>query len=47
MFLAAEKLHAAEALRIGLIDAVADDPVAVAMEWITRRTAEGMRPESF
>jgi hypothetical protein len=26
MFLAAEKLHAAEALRCRLIDAIADDP---------------------
>jgi enoyl-CoA hydratase/carnithine racemase len=31
MFAAAEKLHAAEALRIGLVDAVADDPVALAL----------------
>ncbi len=30
MFLAAEKLHAREALRVGLIDAIADDPVAEA-----------------
>jgi enoyl-CoA hydratase len=30
MFLAAEKLHAAEALHIGLVDAVVDDPVAEA-----------------
>src|SRR3954471_23441613 len=30
MFLAAEKLHAADALRIGLIDEIADDPVAAA-----------------
>jgi enoyl-CoA hydratase/carnithine racemase len=30
MFLAAEKLHASEAQRIGLVDAVADDPVAEA-----------------
>jgi enoyl-CoA hydratase/carnithine racemase len=31
MFLAAEKLHAREALRYGLIDAVADDPLAAAL----------------
>ncbi len=30
MFLAAEKLHAADALRYGLVDAIADDPVAAA-----------------
>lgn len=30
MFVAAEKIHAAEALRIGLVDAVAEDPVAEA-----------------
>jgi len=31
MFLAAEKLHAEEALRFGLIDAVADDPLTAAI----------------
>jgi enoyl-CoA hydratase len=31
MFLAAEKLHAQEALRIGLVDSVADDPVKTAI----------------
>ncbi|HXE91083.1 MAG TPA: enoyl-CoA hydratase/isomerase family protein [Terriglobales bacterium] len=31
MFVAAEKLHAAEALRIGLVDALAEDPVALAL----------------
>jgi enoyl-CoA hydratase/carnithine racemase len=31
MFLAAEKLHAARALQIGLVDAIADDPVASAL----------------
>ena len=35
MFVAAEKLHAAEALRIGLVDAVAEDPVAEAVERIS------------
>ena len=34
MFLAAEKIHAAEALRIGLVDAVAEDPVAEAVRRI-------------
>ncbi len=32
MFLAAEKVHAAQALGMGLIDAIADDPVAAAVE---------------
>ena len=32
MFLAAEKLHASEALRYQLIDAIADDPLAVALQ---------------
>jgi enoyl-CoA hydratase/carnithine racemase len=36
MFLAAEKLHAVEALRIGLVDAIADDPVEAAMRQIQR-----------
>lgn len=31
MFLAAEKLHAREALRYGLVDAVTDDPLALAL----------------
>jgi len=31
MFLAAEKLHATRALQIGLVDAIADDPVAAAL----------------
>ena len=31
MFLAAEKLHAARALEIGLVDTIADDPVAAAL----------------
>jgi len=32
MLVAAEKIHASEALRIGLVDAVAEDPVASARE---------------
>ena len=31
MFIAAEKIHAAHALRYGLVDAVADDPIAAAI----------------
>ena len=31
MFLASEKLHATEALRYGLVDALADDPVTAAL----------------
>ena len=34
MFLAAEKLHATAALQIGLVDAIADDPVAKALECV-------------
>jgi len=37
MFLAAEKLHAAAALQIGLVDAIADDPVAAALAMQTGR----------
>jgi enoyl-CoA hydratase len=33
MFLAAEKVHAAQALRIGLVDALADDPLAAALSF--------------
>lgn len=33
MLVAAEKLHATEALRIGLVDAVVDDPVGEAVKW--------------
>lgn len=32
MFVAAEKFHAHEALQIGLVDAVVDDPIAFAMQ---------------
>jgi enoyl-CoA hydratase/carnithine racemase len=32
MFLAAEKLHARDALRCGLVDAIADDPLAAALD---------------
>src|SRR5215471_12135831 len=34
MFVAAEKLHAAQALRIGLVDAVAEDPIAEAVKCV-------------
>ena len=32
MFLAAEKLHAPQALHVGLVDAIVEDPLAVALE---------------
>jgi enoyl-CoA hydratase/carnithine racemase len=35
MFLAAEKVHASQALQIGLVNAVAQDPLGVALEGIT------------
>lgn len=35
MFLAAEKIHAKEALRIGLIDAIADDPISSAIAFLS------------
>lgn len=41
MFVAAEKLHAAEALRIGLIDQIAADPVAAASRYLTRGMHKG------
>ena len=34
MFLAAEKLHVEQALRIGLIDKIADNPVQTALEFV-------------
>jgi enoyl-CoA hydratase/carnithine racemase len=40
MFLAAEKLHATEALRCGLVDALADDPVAAALAF-AQHSAQG------
>jgi len=43
MFLAAEKLHAAQALRTGLVDAVAEDPVAAVLERIRQRDTEARR----
>ena len=36
VFLTAEKLHVGEALRIGLIDDVADDPIRAALQHIVR-----------
>jgi enoyl-CoA hydratase len=40
MFVAAEKLHAAEALRIGLVDAVVEDPLAEAVRRILDSTLD-------
>ncbi len=37
MFLAAEKLHAPQALQAGLVDAIADDPLAAALEPMSRK----------
>jgi enoyl-CoA hydratase/carnithine racemase len=37
MFLAAEKLHARDALRYGLIDAIADDPLMAALDYADNR----------
>jgi len=37
MFLAAEKVHAAKALEIGLVDAVADEPVLACLDRITTK----------
>ena len=34
LFVAAEKINAARALEIGLVDAIADDPVAEALRWL-------------
>ena len=39
MFVAAEKVHAAHALRYGLVDRVSDDPVAEALRCIQHRPA--------
>jgi enoyl-CoA hydratase len=36
MLVAAEKVHANEALQIGLVDVIANDPVAEAVHWIDR-----------
>ena len=43
MFVAAEKLHAAQALRIGLVDVVAEDPVAAVLGRIHRGDTEAQR----
>jgi enoyl-CoA hydratase len=34
MFLAAEKIHAEQAMRIGLVEAVVPDPLHTAIEWV-------------
>ena len=44
MFVAAEKLDATEALQVGLVDAVADDPVAEAVRRITFSPSEREMP---
>jgi len=44
MFLAAEKLHATEAFRIGLVDAVVGDPVAEAIQRSRQPTAFSTQP---
>jgi len=41
MFIAAEKIHAADALRFGLVDTVAEDPVAEAARELTERIRHG------
>jgi enoyl-CoA hydratase/carnithine racemase len=41
MFIAAEKIHAADALRFGLVDIVTDDPVAEAARELGRRIHHG------
>jgi enoyl-CoA hydratase/carnithine racemase len=40
MFVAAEKVAAAQALRMGLVDAIARDPVAEAVQRIGQGPAE-------
>jgi enoyl-CoA hydratase/carnithine racemase len=40
LFVAAEKLHAKEALDIGLVEKIADDPVTEALAWIHARSKE-------
>ena len=39
MMIEAEKVHAREALRIGLVNAIADDPVSAAIDMLTTATA--------
>jgi enoyl-CoA hydratase/carnithine racemase len=39
MFVTAEKLHALDALRLGLVDALSDNPVEQAMQRLTRAKA--------
>ncbi len=41
ILIAAEKIHAAEALRIGLIDAIAADPVAAAVQAVKEKVHYG------
>lgn len=41
MFLAADKVNAASALRIGLVDAVSDDPIAESIRRLTDRNSSG------
>lgn len=43
MFMAAEKIHAQQALQIGLISKVAEDPVQAAMEYLSAQDAAQAR----
>lgn len=45
MFVAAEKVHAGDALHLGLVDAVAEDPVAEAARQILTRDATLTEPQ--
>ncbi len=45
MFTAAEKIAAQEALRIGLVDAIAEDPVSAAVEKLRCTADSSVRPE--
>ena len=45
MFAAAEKIHAADALRFGLVDAVVNDPMTEARSQMARWTANAVRKD--
>lgn len=40
LFIAAEKITAVRAFEMGLVDAIADDPLAAAVEWLESRGAD-------
>jgi enoyl-CoA hydratase/carnithine racemase len=46
MFLAAEKIHADKALEIGLVNAVSEDPLRTALDWMNGAKSKALSRDS-